>query len=64
MYEEKMGMSDQLGQLRHRHRDVGGHGLGRRADLAVSQGVPPFVVATSAGQDLQILDVAVSLQRQ
>ncbi|WP_417770669.1 ABC transporter substrate-binding protein [Stappia sp.] len=28
--------------------------------LSVSQGVPPFVVATSAGQDLQILDVAVS----
>jgi len=28
--------------------------------LAVSQGVPPFVVATSAGQDLQILDIAVS----
>jgi len=28
--------------------------------IAVSQGVPPFVVATSAGQDLQILDVAVS----
>jgi taurine transport system substrate-binding protein len=28
--------------------------------LAVSQGVPPFVVATSAGQDLQIIDVAVS----
>lgn len=28
--------------------------------LAVSQGVPPFVVATSAGQDLQMLDVAVS----
>ena len=28
--------------------------------LAVSQGVPPFVVATSAGQDLQVLDVAVS----
>lgn len=28
--------------------------------FAVSQGVPPFVVATSAGQDLQILDVAVS----
>jgi len=28
--------------------------------LAVSQGVPPFVVATSAGQDLQTLDVAVS----
>lgn len=29
-------------------------------DLSVSQGVPPFVVATSAGQDLQIVDVAVS----
>ncbi len=28
--------------------------------IAVSQGVPPFVVATSAGQDLQMLDVAVS----
>ena len=28
--------------------------------MSVSQGVPPFVVATSAGQDLQIIDVAVS----
>ena len=28
--------------------------------IAVSQGVPPFVVAVSAGQDLQIVDVAVS----
>ena len=28
--------------------------------IAVSQGVPPFVVATSAGQDLQMIDVAVS----
>lgn len=28
--------------------------------IAVSQGVPPFVVAASAGQDLQVLDVAVS----
>ncbi|SDO25036.1 taurine transport system substrate-binding protein [Lutimaribacter pacificus] len=28
--------------------------------LVVSQGVPPFVVAISAGQDLQIVDVAVS----
>ncbi|WP_299783835.1 ABC transporter substrate-binding protein [uncultured Roseobacter sp.] len=28
--------------------------------IAVSQGVPPFVVATSGGQDLQIIDVAVS----
>lgn len=29
-------------------------------DMAVSQGVPPFVVATSAGQDLQLLAIAVS----
>ncbi len=29
-------------------------------DISVSQGVPPFVVATSQGQDLQIIDVAVS----
>lgn len=28
--------------------------------LAVSQGAPPFTVATSAGQDLQIVDIAVS----
>ena len=28
--------------------------------LAVSQGLPPFVVAASAGQDLQIVDVAVT----
>jgi len=28
--------------------------------MSVSQGVPPFVVAASAGQDLQMLDVAVS----
>jgi taurine transport system substrate-binding protein len=28
--------------------------------IALSQGVPPFVVATSAGQDLQVIDVAVS----
>lgn len=28
--------------------------------IAVSQGIPPFVVAASAGQDLQVLDVAVS----
>lgn len=29
-------------------------------DISVSQGVPPFVVAASAGQDLKIVDVAVS----
>jgi taurine transport system substrate-binding protein len=28
--------------------------------LSVSQGIPPFVVAASAGQDLQVIDVAVS----
>ena len=28
--------------------------------IAVSQGVPPFVVAASGGQDLKIIDVAVS----
>ena len=29
-------------------------------DISISQGTPPFVVATSAGQDLVTLDVAVS----
>ncbi|SEU09322.1 ABC transporter substrate-binding protein, partial [Paracoccus homiensis] len=28
--------------------------------IAVSQGVPPFVVATSAGQDLRVVDIAAS----
>ncbi|MFY0597892.1 MAG: ABC transporter substrate-binding protein [Cognatishimia sp.] len=28
--------------------------------IAVSQGVPPFVVAASGGQDLQVIDIAVS----
>ncbi len=28
--------------------------------IALSQGIPPFVVAASAGQDLQVVDVAVS----
>ncbi|MAZ22762.1 MULTISPECIES: ABC transporter substrate-binding protein [Roseovarius] len=28
--------------------------------ISVSQGLPPFVVATSGGQDLQLVDVAVS----
>ncbi|MBU2891340.1 taurine ABC transporter substrate-binding protein [Celeribacter halophilus] len=28
--------------------------------IAVSQGLPPFVVAVSSGQDLQVVDVAVS----
>jgi taurine transport system substrate-binding protein len=29
-------------------------------DISISQGVPPFVIAASAGQDLQALDIAVS----
>jgi taurine transport system substrate-binding protein len=29
-------------------------------DISVSQGVPPFVVAASGGQDIQVVDVAVS----
>ncbi|WP_210529184.1 taurine ABC transporter substrate-binding protein [Rubellimicrobium arenae] len=29
-------------------------------DISISQGLPPFVVATSAGQDLVALDIAVS----
>ncbi len=28
--------------------------------ISLSQGLPPFVVATSAGQDIQIVDIAVS----
>ena len=28
--------------------------------ISISQGIPPFVVATSAGQDIQVIDVAVS----
>ncbi len=28
--------------------------------IAVSQGLPPFVVAASAGQDIQVVDIAVS----
>lgn len=28
--------------------------------ISVSQGIPPFVVAASAGQDIQVVDVAVS----
>ncbi len=28
--------------------------------ISVSQGVPPFVVAASAGQDIQVVDIAVS----
>ena len=59
MYNEAMGMDVQW-----RAFDTGTAMSAAMASgdvqLSVSQGVPPFVVATSAGQDLQILDVAVS----
>ncbi|WP_138933507.1 ABC transporter substrate-binding protein [Roseovarius arcticus] len=59
MYDEAMGM-----EVQWRAFDTGTAMSAAMASgdvqLVVSQGVPPFVVATSAGQDLQILDVAVS----
>ena len=59
MYDEEMGVT-----VNWRAFDTGTAMSAAMASgdvqLVVSQGVPPFVVATSAGQDLQILDVAVS----
>lgn len=59
MYDEEMGMTINWVSF-----DTGTAMSAAMASgdvqLSVSQGVPPFVVATSAGQDLQILDVAVS----
>ncbi|QYX56572.1 ABC transporter substrate-binding protein [Roseovarius sp. SCSIO 43702] len=59
MYDEALGMNVQW-----RAFDTGTAMSAAMASgdvqLSVSQGVPPFVVATSAGQDLQIVDVAVS----
>jgi len=59
MYEEAMGVT-----INWRAFDTGTAMSAAMASgdvhLSVSQGVPPFVVATSAGQDLQVLDVAVS----
>ena len=59
MYEDALGM-----EINWRAFDTGTAMSAAMASgdihLSVSQGVPPFVVATSAGQDLQILDVAVS----
>lgn len=59
MYEEEMGVSINWVAF-----DTGTAMSAAMASgdvqLAVSQGVPPFVVATSAGQNLQIVDVAVS----
>jgi taurine transport system substrate-binding protein len=59
MYDEALGM-----KVNWRAFDTGTAMSAAMASgdvhLSVSQGVPPFVVATSAGQDLQVLDVAVS----
>jgi len=59
MYEEAMGVSINWVSF-----DTGTAMSAAMASgdvhLSVSQGVPPFVVAASAGQDIQILDVAVS----
>jgi taurine transport system substrate-binding protein len=58
-YEEEMGV-----KINWRAFDTGTAMSAAMASgdvhLSVSQGVPPFVVATSAGQDIQIVDVAVS----
>jgi len=59
MYEEEMGVT-----INWRAFDTGTAMSAAMASgdvhISVSQGVPPFVVATSAGQDLQVVDVAVS----
>jgi len=59
LYEERMGVT-----INWRAFDTGTAMSAAMASgdvhIAVSQGVPPFVVAASAGQDLQVLDVAVS----
>lgn len=59
MYDKAMGMT-----VNWRAFDTGTAMSAAMASgdiqLSVSQGVPPFVVAASAGQDLQIVDVAVS----
>lgn len=59
LYEEAMGIT-----INWRAFDTGTAMSAAMASgdvhIAVSQGIPPFVVAASAGQDLQILDVAVS----
>jgi taurine transport system substrate-binding protein len=59
MYEEAMGVSINWVSF-----DTGTAMSAAMASgdvqISVSQGIPPFVVATSAGQDLQVVDVAVS----
>lgn len=59
IYEEELGVT-----INWRSFDTGTAMSAAMASgdvhISVSQGVPPFVVATSAGQDLQMVDVAVS----
>jgi len=60
-YEEQMGL-----KINWRAFDTGTAMSAAMASgdvhIAFSQGVPPFVVATSGGLDLQMVDVAVSYQ--
>eukprot|EP00933_Yihiella_yeosuensis_P030711 TRINITY_DN24305_c0_g1_i1.p2 TRINITY_DN24305_c0_g1~~TRINITY_DN24305_c0_g1_i1.p2 ORF type:complete len:133 (-),score=8.55 TRINITY_DN24305_c0_g1_i1:8-406(-) len=59
IYEEEMGVT-----INWRAFDTGTAMSAAMASgdvhISVSQGVPPFVVAASAGQDIQVVDVAVS----
>jgi taurine transport system substrate-binding protein len=59
MYEKAMGV-----KINWRAFDTGTAMSAAMASggvqISFSQGIPPFVVATSAGQDLQVVDVAVS----
>lgn len=59
IYEEKLGV-----KINWRSFDAGTAMSAAMASgdvqISFSQGIPPFVVATSAGQDLQVVDVAVS----
>ena len=58
-YEEEMGV-----KINWRSFDTGTAMSAAMASgdvhISVSQGIPPFVVAASAGQDIQVVDVAVS----
>jgi taurine transport system substrate-binding protein len=59
IYEEELGV-----KINWRSFDAGTAMSAAMASgdvqIAFSQGIPPFVVATSAGQNLQVVDVAVS----
>lgn len=59
IYEEELGVT-----INWRSFDAGTAMSAAMASgdvqISFSQGIPPFVVATSAGQDLQVVDVAVS----